>query len=403
MSRLTTTDKKTKQIDCFQPKDKNMKNIGIIGVGRLGLAYALVFEKNGFNVIASSYRQDYVEDLQNRKSDSVEPGMREALTNAKNIRFTTDNHDVIKNCDIVYVMVATPSTSSGDYDMSAVWQVAKDYADHPESIQNKILIIGSTVNPGVTEKVQACLRSRGTHVVYAPTFVAQGTVLRDIVDPHTISIGTEDLVVFKKCKEIFLSIIKDNTPIYRMKSRTAEILKLAGNCRSTMIISYFNMIGQILLSQDLADDLETANKYLNFVKKNHQLRFGFGFGGPCYPRDNSSMVYFAEKEGLSFPLGKLVDDFNKQHVDFLVNYLAKTNIDGHPFYFAYISYKPGIDMFNESQQLEVCKKLLAIGSYVQVADTEFLTQDIKNELQDQFGDLIEFVDKPRGVVYNISW
>lgn len=383
--------------------DMAAQRIGIIGVGRLGLAYALVFEKNGFDVIASSYRADYVDDLQNRRTDSQEPGMREALSNAKNIRFTTDNRDVIENCDVVYVMVATPSTISGDYDMSAIWQVANDYVEHPTPVKDKILIIGSTVNPGITQTVQNHLQSRGVHVVYAPTFVAQGSVLKNIVDPHTISIGTNDAVIFEKCKEVFQQIVKDDTPIYRMQSKTAEILKLAGNCRSTMMISYFNMIGQILLEQGLSDDLETANKYLNFVKQNARYRFGFGYGGPCYPRDNSSMVYFAEKEGLSFPLGKLVDEFNKHHVGFLVDYLFNANTDRRPFYFSYISYKPGIDMFNESQQLEVCKELLAKGSRVQVADTEFLTQDIKQELHDQFGDLIEFVDKPTGDVYNIDW
>ena len=63
-------------------------NIGIIGVGKLGLSYALVFEECGFNIVASSYKQEYVESLQNKIIDTVEPGVQERLTHSKNIKFT---------------------------------------------------------------------------------------------------------------------------------------------------------------------------------------------------------------------------------------------------------------------------------------------------------------------------
>ena len=66
-------------------------NIGLIGVGRLGLAYALLFEKAGFNVIASSYKKDYVDALTLKQTDSIEPGIAELLQESKNIKFTTDN------------------------------------------------------------------------------------------------------------------------------------------------------------------------------------------------------------------------------------------------------------------------------------------------------------------------
>ena len=58
-------------------------NVGLIGVGRLGLAYALCFEEAGFNVIASSYKKDYVDALSLKKTDSVEPGIAEMLYKSK--------------------------------------------------------------------------------------------------------------------------------------------------------------------------------------------------------------------------------------------------------------------------------------------------------------------------------
>lgn len=379
-------------------------NIGIIGVGRLGLAYALVFEKNNFTVFASSYKQDYVENLKQKKIDSVEPGIAEMLSSSKNIYFTTDNHEIINNCDVIYVMVATPSRPEGDYDVSAVLDVAHDFLNHPGRVDNKILIIGSTVNPGTSAVVENMLTEKGVHVVYSPTFVAQGTVVKDIQDPHTLSIGTENYQVAEKCKEIFSTIIASDTPIYVMNPLTAEILKLAGNCRTTMLISFFNMIGQMLLHSGLEKDIKTACDYLNCVKLNMKLRFGFGYGGPCFPRDNRAFVHYAQSQGLDYPLGTVVDQFNIDHIDWLTEYFIKTNTKNLPFYFSYVSYKKGVNIFEESHQLAVCKKLLEKGHVVYVELSEYLLPKIQQDLSKEFTNLIKFVtiDKLDSEVYKID-
>jgi UDPglucose 6-dehydrogenase len=381
-------------------------NIGIIGVGKLGLAYALVLESKGYNVFASSYKQDYVEKLNAKKTDSKEPGIADLLINSKNIDFTVDNHKIIDQCDFIYVMVATPSTPNGDYDVSAVIDVAQDLLDHPSDVSGKILVIGSTVNPGTCDTVRRMLADRGVHVAYSPTFVAQGSVLANLIDPHTVSVGTENLAVADTCKKVFGSIIVEGTPIYVMKPLTAEILKLAGNCRSTMDISYFNMIGQILLSQSLEQDLETACQYLNFVKKTTKWKFGFGYGGPCYPRDNQAMVHYANSVGMDFPLGKLVDKFNTDHVLWLTEYVISKNKNNLPFYFPYISYKPGVNIIEESHQLQVCLNLLKKGKTVYVELSKFLLPETQDSLIKEFTNQVKFVkinDLNKEDVYTISF
>ena len=366
-------------------------NIGIIGVGKLGVAFGLQFEKNGLNVFASSYKSDYVENLNNKIIDSIEPGIKDALVSSSNIQFTVDNHKIIANCDVIYVMVATPSLPSGEYDVSAVWDVTNDMLNHAEEVRNKILIIGCTTNPGVCDEIQKVLDSRGVHVVYCPTFSAQGSVMRDIVDPHALLLGTDNEEIAEICKNVFFNIIKDNTPVFRMSKTSAEIIKLAGNCKSTALISYHNMIGQILIDSGLERDLTTAMLSLNSVKDIVSWKFGFGFGGPCYPRDNRSMVHYANKLGIDYKLGKLVDDFNNSHADYLTNYFLKKNVKQLPFYFDYVSYKKGVNMFEESQQLVVCKQLLANGNKVYINPSEFLLPKIVKELTTEFPNNVEFL------------
>lgn len=366
-------------------------NIGIIGVGRLGLAYALTFEQKGFTVFASSYKQDYVENLTQKKINTVEPNISELLSSANNIYFTVDNHEIIDQCDMIYIMVATPSTPQGDYDVSAVMNVVDDLLNHPTDIANKILVVGSTVNPGTCNIIQDILAPRGVHVVYSPTFVAQGTVLRDIQNPHTLSIGTENHEVAQKCQKVFSTIVADNTPIYIMNPTTAEILKLAGNCKAIMQISFINMIGQILLNSGLKKDLKTACDYLSFVKMNSNFQFGFGYGGPCYPRDNRAFIHYTRNHGMDYPLGELIDNFNQDHINWLTEYFIKDNTDNLPFYFGYVSYKKGVNIFEESHQLAVCKNLLNKGYQVCIESSEFLLPKIQQDLSNEFTNLVKFV------------
>jgi UDPglucose 6-dehydrogenase len=380
-------------------------NIGIIGVGRLGLAYALVFEQKKFTVFASSYKKDYVDNLKLRKTDTPEPGVANMLSTAKNIQFTIDNHEIIDNCNFIYVMVATPSTPQGDYDVSAVIDVATDILNHPNDVAGKILVIGSTVNPGTCQIVQDMLASRGVHIVYSPTFVAQGTVLRDIQDPHTLSIGTDNLDVAHQCQEVFKTIIEDNTPIFIMSPTTAEILKLAGNCRATMLISFFNMVGQILLNCNLKKDLAIAAEYLSFVKLGQKYKFGFGYGGPCYPRDNRAFIQYAQGIGMDYPLGELIDNFNHDHIEWLTNYFIKNNSNNLPFYFSYVSYKKGVNIFEESHQLAVCRNLLRNGCTVYIELSEFLLPKIQQDLSNDFTNNVKFVkisDLNKNDVYTID-
>ena len=368
-------------------------NVGVIGVGKLGLAYALLFEQKGLNVVASSYKEDYVSALQARQTDQNEPGIKELLTQAKNIEFTLDNHRVIEQCDLLYVLVATPSTKDGDYDTSAVYDVVNDIRSHKGDVKDKILIVGSTCNPGTCIDIQHQLDDLGVHVVYCPTFAMQGAVISSILTSHTLSIGTKNDLAAEQCKKLFANLVEANTPMYQMHPTTAEILKLAGNCRATMEISFFNMIGQFLINAGMEHDLPTANKYLNFVKKSQRWQFGFGFGGPCYPRDNRSFVHYAKIQGMDFPLGQLVDEFNESHVAFLENYFVKQNTNNLPYYFEYVSYKKGVNIFEESHQLKICKKLLANNAKVYIEPSVFLLPFIVDELKKEFGSNVEFVSK----------
>ena len=84
--------------------------IGVLGAGRLGICFALLLEKAGYEVIASDIREDYVANLRAGVIKTAEPQVSKLLSKSKNITFVVDNIDVIEECDLIYTFVATPST-----------------------------------------------------------------------------------------------------------------------------------------------------------------------------------------------------------------------------------------------------------------------------------------------------
>ena len=146
--------------------------VGVIGAGRLGICFALLLEKAGYEVVASDVREDYIKSLQERSISTNEPEVQQLLSESKNIAFKTGNFDVIKECDILYTLVATPSLSDGSYDVSAVWGVINDIQNAINlgiDVKGKSFIVGCTTNPGDCELFQKQLQPYGVDVFYNPS------------------------------------------------------------------------------------------------------------------------------------------------------------------------------------------------------------------------------------------
>ena len=94
---------------------------------------------------------------------------------------------------------------------------------------------------------------------------------------------------------------------------------------------------------------------------------------------------------MKYDYAEINDRFNREHVAFLTEYFLRTNTEGAPFYFPYISYKPGVRIFEESHQLAVCRNLLTSGARVYVEPTEFVDSELRAELELEYGDRIQFV------------
>ena len=367
-------------------------NIGVIGVGRLGICFALLLDRGGHQVIGSDIRTNYVAGLNERRISTTEPGVADMLKHCR-IDFTTDTRRVIEHSEIIYVMVATPSLTDGSYDVSAVERVVADVAESDFDISGKILVIGCTTNPGDCQRIQDRLRDRGVNVLYNPEFIAQGSILRDLQHADMVLIGGEDPEVMARYQTVYDQIQTEKPPnVHVMSLTAAELVKIGTNCFLTTKISYANMVGEVLTRSGLEEDVDSALAAIGADSRvgSKYLRYGFGYGGPCLPRDNRAFAHYARKIGLDFPLGTIVDQFNQDHTGFLVNHWIKKNPQGLPFYMATLAYKPHTDIYEESQQMRLAEILMDRGYTIAVEPCDVMPESVKQVLVLKWGNRIQF-------------
>ena len=340
--------------------------IGLIGAGRLGICLALLIEKAGLDVIASDVREDYIENLQSKVIFTSEPQVQDYLSQSKNIEFTTDNQKLIDESDIIFTLVQSPSLEDGSYDVSAVWKVVEDLKK--SNIEGKSFVVGCTTNPGDCDEFQKAL---GIDVYYNPEFIAQGSIIKDLQNADMVLLGGKGKHT-EVLEHLYYTIQLDykDAKVHTMSAKAAELTKIAVNCFLTTKISYANMIGEVLALSKLDDEIDTV---LNAIGSDSRvgtkyLNFGFGFGGPCFPRDNRAFAAHAKSVGVQHNIGFTTDAFNEEHADFLKEFFIHRNKDHLPFAFKYLTYKPGIDILTESQQYRLCLDLLNEGYKVYCMD-----------------------------------
>ncbi len=368
--------------------------IGVIGAGRLGICFALLCEAAGYDVLVSDIREEYVNDLNNRKIITNEPEVENLLRMAKNFKATTDNREVIDECDLIYTLVSTPSLPDGSYNVSSVWDVVDCFGEVEDK---KYFVVGCTVNPGDCEKFSQKLPNN-IEVFYNPEFIAQGSIINDLRTADMVLLGhsahKNNELIIQEIKNLYKKIQTTRSIVCCMSNTSAEITKIAVNCFLTTKISYANMLGDVLHQAGCGDEITNVLTAIGTDSRigRKYLNYGFGYGGPCLPRDNRAFAAFARSVGMNYNLGFVTDEINNQHAKFVCEFYEKMNDKNNPFYFDSIAYKKGTDILTESQQYRLCLDLLDKGYKVYIRNDSRITPQIFDDLYNKYREKIQFVD-----------
>lgn len=361
------------------------KNISIIGIGRLGLCVALCLEKAGYNVLGSDVISEYVDKINSKTLNSPEPLVNEYLQTSKNFKATTDFNEVINFSDIILIYVATPSSGGKKhYDHTVLGQVLMKLNN--QKVENKHIVIGCTVIPGYIRDVgnfliMDCLN---TTLSYNPEFIAQGNIIYGLENPDMILIGEGSKEAGDKLEEIYKTMNND-VKVCRMRPISAEITKLSINCFITTKVSFANMIGDTAINSEGADYNDILNAVGSDSRIGHKyLKYGYGFGGPCFPRDNRALGTYIKSVGIEPLIPIATDESNKFHCNFqFEKEYEKLNEE---YEITGVGYKENctVPIIEESQKLFIGEKLAKKGVIVTLRDKKHMLDAVKLEYGDMF-------------------
>jgi nucleotide sugar dehydrogenase len=365
-----------------------MENITVIGIGKLGLGFALLLEKAGHSVLGVDISEDYVSSINNRTFRSSEPFYNDLLRDAVNLRATTSLKEGLEFSDTIFIIVQTPN-GGGErfYDHGILSNVlVKINAMKPK---NKDIIIGCTVMPNYIDQVGKHLLEdcEDTYLSYNPEFVAQGDIIQGFQNPDIILVGTTSPTLEPKLRTIYSTFV-DTTPKYCFLSPIeAETVKIALNSYITTKISFANMIS------DFCDKVGADKfKVLDSIGSDRRIgtryfRPGFSYGGPCFPRDTKAMKQLLDKHGIDSGILAETTKYNQSHVDFQTD-LLRRNLNVVEYVFENVCYKENsrIPLIEESAKLKIAKQLVQYGKKVVIYDYADIIVEVKKE----FGNLFTY-------------
>jgi UDPglucose 6-dehydrogenase len=342
--------------------------IGVIGAGWVGLVTAACFAELGHRVTVRDVVAERVAELEAGRVPIYEPGLDELLErNRDRLRFTLEIEEVFRDAALAFVCVGTPSTYSGDADLSAVYRVLDELPDFEE---RAILVMKSTVPVGTGEKIRHELDTRGlAHVGYVanPEFLAEGTAVRDFLNPDRVVIGGFAEADADVVEDLYAPV---ETQVVRTDVASAEMIKLASNAFLATRISFVNEIANVceVTGADVVDVARGMG--LDHRLGPHFLRAGLGYGGSCFPKDVQALKQLAGNSGYHFQLLNAVIEVNELQKRRVVAKLVKHlgPLRGKTVALLGLAFKPNTNDMREASSIVLASRLLAEGSRVRAWD-----------------------------------
>ncbi|MEI8054804.1 MAG: UDP-glucose/GDP-mannose dehydrogenase family protein [bacterium] len=351
--------------------------ITIFGTGYVGLVTGVCLAEIGHDVICVDTSADKIAMLKSGKSPIYERGLDELLAKniaAKKVEFTVDAVYGIKQSEYLFIAVGTPSSNDGSADLQYVYAVAKSIGqnlDHAAVIVNK-----STVPVGTGDKVRAIitkeLAKRGLNlefdVVSNPEFLKQGDAIKDFMKSDRIIIGAENENTLKRMHLLYEPL---KAKIISMNVRSAELSKYAANAFLATKISFMNELAQF--SEKFGADISSIRLGIGSDPRIGMdfLYAGCGYGGSCFPKDVSALIWMAREYGIETPLFNAVESINLRQKHLIFNRLKKyfdNDLEDKVIALWGLAFKPNTDDMRDAPSKVLLESLWRVGIKVQAYD-----------------------------------
>jgi GDP-mannose 6-dehydrogenase len=351
--------------------------ISVFGLGYVGTVSSACLANDGHEVVGVDPVLTKVDLINAGKSPIVEAGLEEMVASAVaegRLRATCDQNRAIRDTDLSFVCVGTPSQLNGNLDSTSVRRVCELIGDAlKEKRTRHTIVIRSTILPGTMRNVvvpvleQHSGKRAGVDfgVCNNPEFLREGSAVEDFKSPPKTVIGELEQASGDILASLYQSL---DAPLIRTDLQTAEMIKYVDNSWHALKIGFANEIGNLCdafgVEAESVMNIFCQDKKLNISPA--YLKPGFAFGGSCLPKDLRALSYQAKMHDLQLPILNAVLPSNEIQIARGVRLVidsgnSRIGILG-------FSFKAGTDDLRESPVIEVIERLIGKGYDLRIYD-----------------------------------
>ena len=350
----------------------------MIGTGYVGLVSGVCFADLGNNVICVDKDLKKIDLLSKGKIPIYEPGLTELVNkNYKNkrLKFSSDLKKSIKESDIIFICVGTPTKKGGSSaDLSQIFQVAKQISLSINKF--KIIVTKSTVPVTTGDEIEKILLKRKSNknkfsVVSNPEFLREGEAIRDFIFPDRIVVGSNDKKSNRLMNNLYAPLISKGAQYIHTSRRAAELIKYSSNAFLATKITFINEIAN--LCEKTGINVEDISIGMGLDKRigSRFLRAGPGYGGSCFPKDTKAITSTADKFKINLSVIKSVIKSNESRSNFLLNKVYKilnNKVKNKRITFLGVTFKANTDDMRDSSSLKMIPALSKKGAKINYFD-----------------------------------
>ena len=353
--------------------------LSVIGCGYVGLVSGVCFADAGHDVICIDNNPEKINSLQNNKVPIYEPGLEELLLK-NSISFTLNIGKEIENSDIILIAVGTPTSDSGEADLSQIFQCAEEIGNFINP--GTLVIVKSTVPVGTCDEIEKIIHENSTHsdftVVSNPEFLREGNAISDFVNPDRIVVGLKDNNKKDIILDLYSKIVGKDKILFTTR-RSSELIKYASNSMLAMRIIFINEIAD--LCEKIGADVTDIAKGMGLDQRigPHFLEPGPGFGGSCFPKDARALIESGKKFNAPQSLLESVIEGNekrKKNISKKVLEKLDTKVEKEVGILG-VTFKAETDDIREAPSLIVIPDLIKEGLNLSVYDPEGISEASK--------------------------
>ena len=350
----------------------------MIGTGYVGLVSGVCFADLGNDVVCVDKDLKKIDLLSKGKIPIYEPGLTELVNkNYKNkrLKFSSDLKKSIRESDIIFICVGTPTKKGGSSaDLSQIFQAAKQISLSINKF--KIIVTKSTVPVTTGDEIEKILLKKKSNknkfsVVSNPEFLREGEAIRDFIFPDRIVVGSNDKKSNRIMNNLYAPLISKGAQYIHTSRRAAELIKYASNAFLATKITFINEIAN--LCEKTGINIEDISIGMGLDKRigSRFLRAGPAYGGSCFPKDTKAITSTADKFKTNLSVIKSVIKSNQNRSNLLLGRVFKilnNKIRNKKITFLGVTFKANTDDMRDSSSLSMIPSLVKKGAKIKYFD-----------------------------------